>query len=214
MDRIQLKSLAKQQIKGNIGMLFVVALIIAVISGVATLVLSCVPFIGGLASAIIVTPAFALSTTRVYLNLASGIKNPEAGDAFCGFDDFWSAFKVNFLVGLFTFLWSLLFVIPGIIKSISYSMAMYILAENKEKSALECINESKEMTEGHKMELFVLGLSFIGWALLGYVTLGLAYIWVIPYMQTTFTNAYLSLKPAPVVFEQPAEIPAAEESEQ
>ena len=93
-------------------------------------------------------------------------------------------------------------------------MSMYILAENKGKSALECINESKEMTEGHKMELFVLGLSFIGWALLGYVTLGLAYIWVIPYMQTTFTNAYLSLKPAPVVFEQPAEIPAAEESEQ
>jgi len=51
------------------------------------------------------------------------------------------------------------------------------------------------MTEGHKMELFVLSLSFIGWILLGSITLGIAYIWVLPYMQTTFVNAYHSLKP-------------------
>lgn len=193
MNRSELKSQAKEQIKGKIGILFLVSLIIGVITGVASLVLSLIPF-GSLAYALF-APAFTLSIIRVYLNITN-YKTPTAGDAFCGFDDFWSAFKVNFFVGLFTFLWSLLFVIPGIVKSFSYSMSMFILAENKGKPALECIKESKNMTNGHKMELFVLGLSFIGWALLGSITLGIAYIWVLPYMNATYANAYRSLKSA------------------
>ena len=110
---------------------------------------------------------------------------------------------MNFLVGLFTFLWSLLFIIPGIIKAYSYSMSLYILAENKGKPALECINESMAMTEGHKMDLFVLGLSFIGWGLLCAITFGIAGIWVAPYMEATFANAYNSLKPVNFSSEQP-----------
>ena len=125
-------------------------------------------------------------------------------DTFSGFDDFWTAFKTTFFVGLFTFLWSLLFYIPGIIKALSYSMSLYILAENKGKPALECINESKAMTEGHKAELFVLGLSFYGWLLLCGITFGIAYIWVGPYMQATYINAYNSLKPAVTVEEEPS----------
>ena len=161
---------------------------------------------GSLVASIIITPAFSLRLIRVYLNVIKG-NHPKAGDSFCGFDDFWSAFKVTFLVGLFTFLWSLLFVIPGIIKSFSYSMSTYILAENKGKPALECINESKAMTNGHKMDLFVLGLSFIGWGFLCVITLGIASIWVIPYMQATYTNAYNSLKPVePVVEESDIEV--------
>lgn len=200
MNRAELKAAAKSQIKGKIGILFIITLIVALISGVASVILSFIP-VGSLAVSIIIVPAFSLSIARVYLNVFNG-NTPKAEDAFCGFDDFWSAFKLNFLVGLFTFLWSLLFVIPGIIKSYSYSMSMYILAENKGKSALECINESKAMTEGHKMDLFVLGLSFIGWAFLCTITLGIASIWVIPYMQTTFVNAYNSLKPINVQDEQ------------
>ena len=130
-----------------------------------------------------------------------GGKEPESKDAFCGFDDFWSAFKVTFLVGLFTFLWSMLFIIPGIIKSISYSMSMYILAENKGKSAMECIEESKAMTDGHKLELFDLALSFIGWYFVGMLTLGIGYIWIIPYTSATYANAYRSLNPLPVIEE-------------
>lgn len=198
MDRATLKAMAKQQIKGKIGILFVIALIVAVLSGLATTVLSAVPIVGPIAAVVIVTPAFALSLIRVYLNLTIGV-DPAAKDAFSGFDDFWSAFKVNFLVGLFTFLWSLLFVIPGIVKSYSYSMSMYILAENKGKPALECIAESKALTNGYKMELFILGLSFIGWAFLGCITFGIAYIWVWPYIQATMANAYQYLKERPVV---------------
>ena len=197
MNRTELKTAAKEQIKGKIGILFVITLIIAAISGLAGLVLNLIPM-GGLVATIIITPAFALSITRVYLNLTAG-GTAEVKDAFTGFDDFWSAFKVNFLVGLFTFLWSLLFVIPGIVKGYSYSMALYILAENKGKAALECINESKAMTDGHKMDLFVLDLSFIGWLLLCGITFGIAYIWVGPYMQATLANAYKSLKPVQVV---------------
>ena len=143
----------------------------------------------------VITPAFALSIARIYLGLTKGVK-PQAKDAFSGFDDFWSAFKVTFLVSLYTSLWSLLFVIPGIVKGLSYSMSLFVLAENKGKSARECIEESKKLTEGHKMELFVLALSFIGWAILGAITFGIAYIWILPYMQTTLVNAYNSFKPA------------------
>jgi len=192
MDRVVLKEAAKSQIKGNIGILFLITLIIGLISGAAGALLGLIPF-GGIISTLIITPAFALSVTRVFLNVVDGVR-PVVGDAFSGFDDFWAAFKVNFLVGLFTFLWSLLLVIPGIIKSYSYSMSLYILAENKGKGALECINESKEMTNGYKMDLFMLGLSFIGWMLLCVVTFGIASIWVVPYMNATSVNAYRFLK--------------------
>lgn len=194
MNRAELKAAAKLQISGKIGVLFLITLIIGLISGAASALLNLIPG-GGIIASVIITPAFALSTVRVYLSLLGGTK-PKAGDAFSGFDDFWSAFKVTFLVGLFTFLWSLLFVIPGIVKTFAYSMSMYILAENKGKSALECINESKAMTNGHKMDLFVLNLSFIGWLLLVGITFGIAAIWVVPYMNATMANAYQSLKPA------------------
>lgn len=193
MNRAELKANAKVQIKGKIGILFLITVIIAVVSSVAGFVLGLIPVVGSIAAAVIVTPAFSLSLIRVYMNVVNG-GEPAAGDSFSGFDDFWSAFKVTFLTGLYTFLWSLLFVIPGIVKGLSYSMAMYILAENKGKSARECINESKKMTDGHKAELFVLGLSFIGWALLGCLTFGIAYIWVFPYMNATYANAYYYLK--------------------
>jgi len=193
MDRLYLKSQAKQQIRGNIGVLFVITLIISIISTLSGLVLSQIPIVGNLISTFIIAPAFTLSITQIYLNITIN-KTPAVSDAFSGFNSFWTAFKVQFLAALFAFLWSLLLIIPGIIKSISYSMSMYVLAENNEKSALECINESKRITEGYKLDLFVLALSFIGWIFVGYITFGIAYIWILPYMQATFANAYVNIK--------------------
>lgn len=211
LNGAELKAQAKAQIKGKIGILFLITLIIGAISGTAGAVLGFIPG-GSMIASIIITPAFALSMIRVYLAVIAG-ETPEAKDSFSGFDDFWSAFKVNFLTGLYTFLWSLLFVIPGIIKAISYSMSLYVLAENKGKSAKECIEMSKAMTYGHKMELFLLTLSFIGWMILGMFTLGIAYIWIIPYYYATLANAYRKLNPVTVVgaTEAPAEeAPTAE----
>lgn len=193
MDRVQLKTMAKAQIKGNIGILFVITLIVAAIGAIV----GAIPVVGSVASAFVITPAFSIATTIIYLKLVSGVK-PEIAELFNHFDKFWASFKVSFLTGLFVMLWSLLLYIPGIIKSFSYAMAPYIIAENPEIGALEAINRSKAMMEGHKMELFVLSLSFIGWYMLGAVTFGIAFIWIIPYVSATMANFYNSVK-APVV---------------
>lgn len=194
LDRHYLKDLAKKQIKGNIGILFVITLIVSLITAAASGLLGMIPVVGPIVSSVIITPAFALSLCCIYLNLVRGIR-PQVKDAFCGFGDFWSAFKTQFLVSLFTLLWSLLLIIPGIIKSFSYSMAMYIQAENPGKPAKECIAESKAMMDGHKAELFMLCLSFLGWILLGLITFGIAYIYVAPFYSATITNFYENVKP-------------------
>ena len=195
MNRAELKYMAKQQIKGKIGTLFLVALVVSLITGALNLI----PTVGSIASALI-GPAFTLATVAIYLKLANG-ESIAVGDVFSKFDQFWPAFKVNFLVNLFTALWSLLFVIPGIIKGFSYAMANFILAENPGIGAREAINRSKAMMDGHKMELFVLNLSFIGWYLLCGITFGIAAIWVVPYMSATMVNFYNSIKPAVEVVE-------------
>ena len=215
MDRKQLKAQAKEQIKGKIGVLIAVTLVIGAITAAASFLANLIPGVG-LAVSIIVTPAFALSTIRIYLMVVRG-GTPEVKNCFDGFDDFFSAFKVTFLVGIYTFLWSLLFIIPGIVKGYSYSMAMYVLADNKGKSARECIAESKAMMEGHKMELFVLDLSFIGWYLLCSLTCGLAALYVVPLLNATHANVYETIKPVvEVPFEEVTEevaedIPADEQ---
>ena len=189
IDRIALKNMAKEQIKGNIGVLFVILLIALGISTVAAMI----PVFGWFASGWIAEPAFGLSLFMIYLDLTKGVK-PQISRVFDGFYDLWSSIKVSFFVGVLTLLWSLLFIIPGIVKAYSYSMAYYILAENKGMPALEAIRRSKEMMDGHKMDLFVLSLSFIGWDLLGIVTFGIGYIWIVPYELATMTNFYNEIK--------------------
>lgn len=98
-------------------------------------------------------------------------------------------------MGLFIFLWSLLFIIPGIIKSISYAMTPYILADCPDVKVRDALKLSMKMMKGHKMEYFILGLSFIGWILLSVVTAGLVNVFYTgPYMGSTFAAYYLALK--------------------
>ena len=194
MSRQELKAKAKEQIKGNIGILFVMMLIVGAVGGLANVI----PVVGSIAAAIVVIPAFSIAMVIVYLKLVSGVK-PEIAELFQHFNKFWASFKVTFFMGLFTMLWSLLLYIPGIIKGLSYSMSMYILAENPDMPALEAIDRSKKMMDGHKMELFVLMLSFIGWYLLCMVTFGIAAIYVVPYMSATLANFYNNIKGQPVV---------------
>ena len=189
MDRATIKANAKAQIKGKIGILFVIYLIMAAIATVVSMI----PGVGSLAYAVVLGPAFSLAVIKIYLGLTCCVE-PNIKALFGEFNNFWSAFKVTFLVGLFTYLWSLLLIIPGIIKGISYSQAMYILAENPEIGAREAINRSKAMMDGHKMEYFVLMLSFIGWYLLCAITFGIATIWVIPYISAAYANFYNSIK--------------------
>jgi uncharacterized membrane protein len=103
------------------------------------------------------------------------------------------------LTSIFTFLWSLLFIIPGIIKGLAYSMTPYILAENPEMDAMKAIDQSQEMMKGHKMDLFMLYLSFIGWFILTIFTFGVGMIFLMPYINTTVANFYLELRGKKVV---------------
>lgn len=98
------------------------------------------------------------------------------------------------LMYVYIFLWSLLLVVPGIIKAYSYAMTPYILAEHPELSANEAIDRSRAMMKGHKFDYFFLQLSFIGWILLSIITLGVGMIWLMPYMYTTSAAFYSDLK--------------------
>lgn len=100
-------------------------------------------------------------------------------DLFSQFDRLGAGFCMNFLMGLFTFLWSLLLVIPGIIKSFSYAMTPYILAEHPEMTATEAITESRRVMDGNKWRLFCLGFSFIGWSLLCATPMLIALIFIV-----------------------------------
>lgn len=103
-----------------------------------------------------------------------------------------------FMVNIFTALWTILLIIPGIIKGYSYAMTPYILkdkfaAGQADIGATEAITESRHLMDGHKMDLFVLDLSFIGWGLLGIITFGIGFIWIVPYYRQTKANFYRSL---------------------
>ena len=99
-----------------------------------------------------------------------------------------------FLKGLYVLLWSILFIIPGIIKTLAYAMTNYILVDHPELSANKAILLSNEMMKGHKYDLFYLYLSFAGWFLLCILTLGIGYFWLIPYAQTAQASFYQDVK--------------------
>ena len=101
-----------------------------------------------------------------------------------------NAVKIMFLMNLKIFLWSLLLFIPGIIKSYQYYMIPYILAENPGIDSKRAFEISKEMTDGEKFDIFWLGLSFIGWILLGTLACGIGVLFVEPYIQATFAELY------------------------
>ena len=186
--RSELKALAREQIKGKIGLLFAMFLIIVGLYIVAGLV----PVLGSIVS-MILGAAVTLGMTKVFLKIVKG-DEITVGNVFYGFEDLWTAIKAQFFTGLFIWLWSLLLIIPGIIKAYSYSMTFFILAENKGMPVLDAITLSRKMMDGHKIDLFVLFLSFIGWFFLIAITFGIAGIWVYPYFYATMSSFYLSVK--------------------
>jgi len=114
---------------------------------------------------ILVTGAFTLGITLFFLAV---FRRQQAGvaDVFLGFENFGKALGLLLFQGLFIFLWMLLFIVPGIIASIRYSQAFFIMADDPNKSIRQCMNESKMMMKGNKSKYFCLSLSFIGWMIL------------------------------------------------
>ena len=199
MNRLDLKTRAKEQISGNVWILFACSLIALLISTAAYIVFAKVLKIEALGSVatILLSAPFSISIIMIYLRLADGIR-PEISNTFDGFSIFGKSVLLVVLIEIFVTLWSLLFIVPGIIKAYSYSLAPYILAENPEMSANDAIKESKRLMNGHKMDFFVLQLSFIPWILLVCVTFGVASIYVSPYISATYVNFYNSIKEQPL----------------
>lgn len=113
----------------------------------------------------LVTGAFTLGVAIFFLSLFRR-QQEDISQVFFGFEYFFKALGLSFMIGLFTALWALLFVIPGIIAAYRYRQAFYILADDPGKGVLQCIRESKWMMCGNKWKLFCLDISFIGWAIL------------------------------------------------
>ena len=125
-------------------------------------------------------------------------KEPKIKTLFSFFKHWGVAIVSALLRTLYVILWTLLFIIPGIIAAYSYSMTPYILAENPEMSANDAISRSKELMKGHKWKLFCLELSFIGWNILCILTLGILVLWVEPYKHAAKAAFYRSLVPLPI----------------
>ena len=134
--------------------------------------------------------------SRVNLDLVDRQKEPEIATLF-GYFKYWkTTAAASFLQGLYVFLWSLLFIIPGIIAGYSYAMTNYILTENPELTASEAIEQSKQMMSGNRWRLFCLQFSFIGWDLLCALTLGIGNLWLRPYKQAATAAFYRDISSA------------------
>ncbi len=187
-----LRKNARAQLGGNIFdktwlMVLVAYLLCSLIASAAS------GFTCGIAAIVIVGPLM-YGLCRIAVNVVRGKRDVDIGELFVGFNEnFGQAFLLYLMTALFTFLWSLLFVIPGIVKTYSYAMAPYILQDDPTKDWQTCLNESKQMMRGNKWQLFCLDFSFIGWMLLGSLCCGIGVLFVYPYQLTARANFYMAL---------------------
>ncbi|MGL4362601.1 MAG: DUF975 family protein [Cellulosilyticaceae bacterium] len=187
LNRKIAKDSAKEKLKGQWTK---VGLIIALIVVVLTLV-TVIPIVG-LIALIVFAGAVTLTQTIISLKVADG-ENIQLEDAKAGFKDLVRSMGMFWWIYLWVMLWSLLLIIPGIIAMYKYKFAYYILAENPNITVREALNESKRLTYGHKWDLFVTDLSFLGWAILSLITFDIGNIWLIPYEIVTQAELYRQL---------------------
>ena len=189
MNRAELKKWAKEKIKGHIGELFVALLIAGLLTnltvgGHLSVEGTSVKYSSGIPLGLLF---YFVEVGLVYFMVKFlNDEKRDLKDLFKYSSDFGRIFLTGLLESVMTFLWALLLIIPGIIKGIAYPLVPFILADEKYKSLgyMETLKKSEEMMMGHKMDYFVLGLSFIGWHILAIFTLGLLEIWISPYETT------------------------------
>ena len=128
--------------------------------------------------------------------MESRVGNAPFSSLFSAFGDpaYRNVVKVMFMKNLFIFLWSLLFVIPGIYKAYQYRMVDYLMAENPYMTYQRALELSRQMTDGEKFNIFILELSFFGWLFLGALACGIGVFFVNPYIEATFAELYAALR--------------------
>ena len=198
MTNYEIRAKAREDLGGKIfDSKWMYALLAALIYGAIVSVISAVPYIGGIASLLLAGP-LVFGITKYFIKLTEQSESPTLNCLFDGFNDFSETFLLNLMMSIFVFLWSLLLVIPGIIKAYAYSMAFYIKNDNPSYNWKQCLDESQKMMDGHKWQLFCLQFSFIGWDLLAALTLGIGYLWLNPYRSMTEACFYRNLCPKKV----------------
>lgn len=188
------RGVARGNLQNNWGTAILVGLIIFGISFLAGLA-NIIPFVGSVVSIVISGPLI-VAEFRYFIALNKK-ENPTVGTAFTNFGkDFSGNVGAYILQSIYTFLWTLLFIIPGIIKTYAYSMTLFLKSKNPEMKASEAIDLSQKIMDGKKWKLFCLEISFIGWALLSILTLGIGLLFLLPYISASrvafFEDAYIA----------------------
>jgi len=140
----------------------------------------------------VIGSAVGLGRREYFLNLCAE-EERGFGDLFSRFPILLKALGLQLYMALFIFLWSLLFFIPGIVAAYRYALAPYLMAQNPEMGIREAVRRSKTLMKGHKGRLFSLQFSFLGWAFLSCLSLGIGFIWLIPYIHGAETAFYMDL---------------------
>lgn len=176
---------ARAALSGNWGIAIGATIISGLVNGVAG---SVIP--GG---SLLIGGAMALGLVTFFLTLIRG-QELRFSMIFDGFQRFVSSLGAYFFIAVFTLLWTLLLIIPGIIASLSYSMTFYIMADDPSIGCMDAIDRSKEMMKGMKWKLFCLGWRFFGWALLCILTCFIGFFWLAPYVSCATARFYEDVK--------------------
>ncbi len=213
MTRYELKARAKAQLGNQIfGTNWMYALVSSLVAALILSACSAIPMLGSVAGLILTGP-ITFGLTYIYLKQARDGQCMQIGDVFKGFSvDFAGNLVLYILMSVFTFLWTLLFIIPGIIKAFAYSMAYYVKVDHPELTAGQCLKARENLMKGHKFEYFVLSLSFIGWFFVGTLCLGIGLLWVIPYVNATNAQFYEYIKAQAAPVAAPVAEPVAEDT--
>lgn len=183
---------AWESLKGKWGIMILIFVIYEAIVLAASLISSLIPF--GFVVNLLIGGALVIGAAVASLKPIRE-ETPVIEDLFFGFKNcFMQSLLLYVLNSVFIFLWSLLLFVPGIMKSYSYSMSYYILADNPEMDQADARKASIEMMKGNRWRLFCLHISFIGWILLSMLTMGILLFWVMPYMQVAQAAFYEDLK--------------------
>lgn len=142
---------------------------------------------------LLVSGPFAVGTSLFSLSISRN-KEAKLEQLFGGFKKFGRSLSAYLLVIVFTLLWGLLLVIPGIIAALSYSQTFFILADDETISASDAIKKSKKIMYGYKWKYFCLGLRFIGWAILSILSFGIGFLWLFPYAQVSMAKFFDEIK--------------------
>jgi uncharacterized membrane protein len=187
----ELRAKARDQLRGKWTGPVVVTLIFLIIF----ILVSNIPAVGTGLTLILAGPLY-LGFSYYFLNFKRG-NSPRPEDLFAGFKNLGGSISLYFIMFIFIFLWSLLLIIPGIIAGIRYSLSFYVLCDDPESGAMDALNTSKELMKGNKMQLLLLWLSFLGWALCCIFTFGIGFLWLIPYMTLSMVNFYEEMTVVP-----------------